>query len=97
MSRLGTKAIIASIASEVSNSRSIIQLTRENERETEARLAACENIAASIADKLARVAPIYDVNGNRRFDRAAFMRACGLGEPDRGGLQEAMRRHPRNR
>lgn len=26
----------------------------------------------------AKVAPIYDVNGNRRFDRAWFLRVCGV-------------------
>lgn len=72
------KTLISVISSEVENARHIIPMTAANERETEARIAACANIANALADRLAKAQPIYDINGNRRFDRAWFLKVCGV-------------------
>lgn len=78
MTKRHFEMLAAIISAECANARSIIPQTAANEAETTARLAACANIANALADKCAQSAPIYDLNGNRRFDRERFLAACKL-------------------
>jgi hypothetical protein len=38
------------------------------------------NVARRIADYFATCKPVFDLNGNRRFNRARFLKACGVPE-----------------
>lgn len=41
-------------------------------------LMSARHVAHALADMLEADTPVFDNNGNRRFDRARFLRACGV-------------------
>lgn len=54
--------------------------TQYDQGEREDRNAELDAMANALADRFAQAKPVYTLNGNRRFDRAWFLKMCGVSD-----------------